>query len=279
MAPDTPRLRIVTWNVNSVRLRLDAVIALIEAEAPDILCLQEIKVETDRFPLQPFADRGYGHAHIVGMKAYHGVAILSRRRIEPRPQPDWVGMGDARHAWVHLPGTGLPGTNGGIDLHNFYVPAGGPVPDREQNAKFDHKLRFVDAMTDWFAGPPGDRPAILVGDLNIAPLEQDVWSHRQLLSVVSHTPVEVAALGRLQAGRGWVDALRRFVPPDRKLYSWWSYRARDWSASDRGRRLDHVWVTPDLAPALADGRVLRAVRGWETPSDHVPVIVDLAIPG
>jgi exodeoxyribonuclease-3 len=116
---------------------------------------------------------------------------------------------------------------------------------------------------------------LLFGDLNVAPLETDVWSHKQLLKVVSHTPVEVEALARLAASRGWVDAVRHFVPPEQRLYTWWSYRARDWQAADRGRRLDHIWVSPRLAPALAGAEVLRAARGWPTPSDHVPVIVDL----
>ena len=116
---------------------------------------------------------------------------------------------------------------------------------------------------------------IVVGDLNIAPLEHDVWSHKQLLDVVSHTPIEVERYGKLQATAKFVDAVRHFVPPEQKLYSWWSYRAKDWESSNRGRRLDHVWVTPDLVPRLAGYEILRSVRGWEKASDHVPVIVRL----
>ena len=122
---------------------------------------------------------------------------------------------------------------------------------------------------------PGSAEAVLAGDLNVAPLETDVWSHKQLLKVVSHTPIEVALLERLQRSLDWVDAVRHFVPPEQKLYSWWSYRARDWAASDRGRRLDHVWVTPELAGALRGATVARELRGWKRPSDHVPVVVDL----
>jgi len=118
---------------------------------------------------------------------------------------------------------------------------------------------------------------ILVGDLNIAPLETDVWSHKQLLNVVSHTPVEVDALTDLQAGLGWIDAVRHRIPAEQRLYTWWSYRARDWALSDRGRRLDHVWVTPPLAGAVGAVEVLRQARGWEKASDHVPVIVDLDV--
>src|SRR5690606_30795589 len=134
---------------------------------------------------------------------------------------------------------------GGIELHNFYVPAGGDVPDPAVNPKFAHKLRFLDEAAAWFAARrnPENR-FILLGDLNVAPLETDVWSHKQLLKVVSHTPVEVERMNRWCASHDWVDAVRRFVPPERKLYSWWSYRSPDWAAADKGRRLDHVWVTP-----------------------------------
>lgn len=118
------------------------------------------------------------------------------------------------------------------------------------------------------------RRTVLVGDLNIAPLEQDVWSHRQLLKIVSHTPPETERLMAWQQ-TGFIDAMRHFVPPAEKLYTWWSYRNRDWSASNRGRRLDHVWVTPDLKDALRGMQVLRHARDWEKPSDHVPVILDI----
>jgi exodeoxyribonuclease-3 len=116
---------------------------------------------------------------------------------------------------------------------------------------------------------------ILAGDLNVAPLETDVWSHKQMLKVVSHTPVEVEHLSAVQGTRPWVDAMRRFVPPEEKLFTWWSYRARDWRASDRGRRLDHVWTTPDLEHRAKGVTVVKDARGWEKPSDHVPVILDL----
>ena len=114
----------------------------------------------------------------------------------------------------------------------------------------------------------------MVGDLNIAPLETDVWSHKQLLKVVSHTPIEVEKLKIVQQSNGWIDAVRHFIPADETLYSWWSYRARDWDAADNGRRLAHVWVTPPLKKTLKSAGVLREARGWERASDHAPVIVD-----
>jgi exodeoxyribonuclease III len=165
---------------------------------------------------------------------------------------------------------------GGVELHNIYVPAGGDEPDPDRNPKFAHKLKFLEELTAWFAAERQDgRSMIAVGDLNIAPLEADVWSHKQLLSVVSHTPTEVEGLERLQRAGGFVDAVRHFVPPDERLYTWWSYRARDWAASNRGRRLDHIWVTPTLVGTLSEARVYRDSRGWDKASDHVPVMLTI----
>lgn len=262
-------MRIATWNINSVRMRLDLLVRLMEEETPDVICLQETKVVDADFPLAPIVARGYAHTHIHGMKGYNGVAILSRLPFESHEVQHWCGKQDCRHALASLPG--------GIELHSVYIPAGGDIPDPAVNEKFAHKLQFLDEMTAWFAEQRSpDRKMVLVGDLNIAPLETDVWSHKELLSVVSHTPIEVEKLKAMQASAGWVDAMRHFVPPDEKLFTWWSYRAKDWAASNRGRRLDHVWVTPPLKDRLRGQRVLREARGWEPkPSDHVPVIVDL----
>jgi exodeoxyribonuclease-3 len=261
-------MRIATWNINSIRARLPLLQKLVETEQPDIVCLQETKVADEMFPADFVTALGYPHLQICGMKGYNGVAILSRFPVAPSLRQDWCARGDARHLAVALPD--------GTELHNFYVPAGGDVPDPAVNDKFAHKLDFLDEVTAWFPSQrQGDRPMVLVGDLNIAPLETDVWSHKQLLAVVSHTPVEVEKLDALQRSVGWIDAVRHFIPPEERLYSWWSYRARDWSASDRGRRLDHIWVTPPLCPKLASARVLRDARGWDRASDHVPVVIDL----
>ena len=159
-------------------------------------------------------------------------------------------------------------------IDNFYVPAGGDVADPDKNPKFAHKLQFIDEMTQHFRANPPKRQ-VLVGDLNIAPLAEDVWSSKQLLKVVSHTPVETDALKKLIADGGWHDAVRGYFGADAKLYSWWSYRARDWAASDRGRRLDHIWVSHDLADSVQDVSIHRALRSAEKPSDHVPVVITI----
>jgi exodeoxyribonuclease III len=265
-------LRIATWNINSLRLRLPLLKELIAALDPHVICLQETKVPDELFPLGDAKTLGYRHILFRGMKGYNGVAVFSRLPILLHDiAPDWCSKGDCRHIGVLLDTKGGP-----IELHNFYVPAGGDIPDREQNVKYGHKLDFIGETRNWFAARTGLERAILVGDLNIAPLEHDVWSHKQLLDVVSHTPPETEGLNAWR-GTGFVDAVRHFVPEDQKLYTWWSYRNRDWRASDRGRRLDHIWVTDDMAGKLKRQIVLKDARDWPQSSDHVPVCVELRV--
>lgn len=264
---------LVTWNINSVRLRSGLIEQLVNERAPDIICLQETKCADDKFPHATFRKLGYEHVAIHGQKGYHGVATLSRLPFSaPEVKRDFCDKGDARHiATTHT----VNGTS--FTLHNFYVPAGGDDPNPETNDKFAHKLGFLNEMATWLTGAETDKPSILVGDLNIAPFEHDVWSHKQLLKVVSHTPIEVERLETVRTAGNWVDMARKFIPETEKLYSWWSYRSKDWSAADKGRRLDHVWVTPHLEDAVSKFDILRDVRGWERPSDHAPVVITLDI--
>jgi exodeoxyribonuclease III len=262
-------MRIATWNINSVRLRMGLVERFIDEYAPDVLCLQETKTVDETFPRDAFTAKGYKHQHILGMKSYNGVAILSRVPLTLPGSRNWQEREDCRHVFAELPN--------GVELHCCYVPAGGDIPDPVANPKFAHKLGFMDEKAAWWAGRKADKkPKILVGDLNVAPLEHDVWSHKQMLGVVSHTPIEVEKLMAWQKAHQWVDAVRHLVPHEQKHYSWWSYRAADWQASNRGRRLDHIWVTPDLVGSLKGTVTVREARGWEPkPSDHVPVMVDV----
>ena len=262
-------LQISTWNINSVRLRFDLVARFLAEAKPDIVCLQEIKCREDLFPAQGFRDLGYAHIAISGQPGYHGVATLSKLPLEPLPRESFCGTAEARHLGCAV---AMPGGER-LAIHNIYVPAGGDIPDPAANPKFKQKLGYLRALADW-QGARGSH-AILLGDFNVAPLETDVWSHKQLLKVVSHTPVEVEALAGVQNAGRWADLVRRFIAPEHKLYTWWSYRARDWEASDRGRRLDHIWGSEPLAARVRYASVLKDARRWDGPSDHVPVIVDL----
>ena len=252
---------LATWNINSVRLRAPLVTRLLAEEGPDVLCLQECKSPVEKIPMEVFEAAGYSHMVARGQKGYNGVAILSRLPIEEAGSEDFADLGHARHIAGRL--------ENGVTIHNFYVPAGGDVPDRDKNVKFGQKLDYLTEMRDHFHGAKPQK-SILVGDLNIAPREDDVWSHKQLLKIVSHTPVEVEHLAEVQDAGDWVDVTRKAIP-EGLLYSWWSYRAKDWDAADKGRRLDHVWATGDIAQASHSSRILRDVRGWEKPSDHAPV--------
>lgn len=252
---------LATWNINSVRLREPIVLKLLQDEAPDVLCLQECKSPVDLIPTEGFEALGYKYMVARGQKGYNGVAILSKIPMEEADSQDFADLGHARHIAGKL--------ENGVTVHNFYVPAGGDKPNREINEKFGQKLDYLTEMRDYFrASAP--KASILVGDLNIAPREDDVWDHKKLLKIVSHTPIEVEHLAEVQEAGDWVDITRQDIP-EGLLYSWWSYRAKDWDAADKGRRLDHIWATADIAGSGHSSRVLRDARGWEKPSDHAPV--------
>ncbi|HEY1961034.1 MAG TPA: exodeoxyribonuclease III [Rhizomicrobium sp.] len=264
-------MRIATWNINSVRLRINLVTRFLRTHQPDVLCLQETKVINDLFPAKRLKQLGYVHQAINGQKGYHGVAVLSRLPFARVDTRSFCGKEDCRHIAVTF--------ENGLELHDVYVPAGGDVPDPNANPKFAHKLDFLRELASQFETRSADRhaPVVLVGDLNVAPLPNDVWSHKQLLNVVSHTPVETELLGDVKAAFDWIDVSREFVPHDQKIYSWWSYRAQNWEASDRGRRLDHIWTSPGLRGAVTSHTILKPVRSWKRASDHVPVLADIAI--
>ncbi len=270
------QLTLSTWNINSVRLRIDLVAKFIKATRPDVLCLQETKCPNDAFPLKRFKRLGYEHVAMNGQKGYHGVAIISRLPFDESHIRNFCGKEDTRHIGVTFGEKG--GLKDPLTVHNFYVPAGGDIPDPAVNPKFAHKLSFLDEMTKSESLHPKDNQrSILVGDLNVAPHQHDVWSHKQLLNVVSHTPIECDKLLGMKAAGRWIDVARTRIPEPEKIYTWWSYRAADWVLADRGRRLDHIWVSQALGGRVSDFRILRTARGWERPSDHVPVTVVIEV--
>lgn len=265
-----PNIKIVSWNINSVRLRMPNIESFIAAENPDIICLQEIKCQNGEFPEKAFRQAGFEHLAVNGQRGgHHGVAIASRLPLETLATPDLCREGHARVNAVRV---------AGIELHNIYLPAGGDVPDPDTNDKFAHKLDFIDRLSRHYGECADDAAArVLVGDLNVAPHENDVWSHKQLLKIVSHTPIETEALEQARRNGGFTDLARHIHDDDQKLYSWWSYRARDWAASNKGRRLDHIWTTP-VATERTDLDSLRFHLGWRggwKPSDHAPISVEL----
>ncbi len=262
-------MKIISWNINSLRLRINNLSQLINKENPDIVCLQETKVSNDNFPMPSLKKLPYPHIYFDGEKSYNGVAIISKIPLKNIKTLKLVNN-DCRHISGTLPD--------GSEIHNFYVPAGGDIPNPKENPKFDHKLKFVEAMASWFSKNKKSKDKIIiVGDLNIAPMENDVWSHKQLLDVVSHTPAETSRMKKLKDTLGWVDTSREFCPAEEKLYSWWSYRNRDWRKSNRGRRLDHIWITPTLKKCLTNSYIMKDARDWSLPSDHVPVITELKL--
>ena len=266
------KISIATWNINSVRAHINTLQQFLTNRQPDILCLQETKVTNESFPLELFLANGYVHYALHGQKAYHGVAIFSKKSIplENITRRDWCYIEQARHVYCTLPGK--------VELHNFYVPAGGDKPDVRINDKFKHKLDFITEVSAWFKRRKRSKNRfILVGDLNIAPLEMDVWNHKQLLRVVSHTSIEIEHMKNWYASHNWVDVVRNFIPETEQIYSWWSYRSPNWELADKGRRLDHIWVTPALGNGLLNVEILKSARGYKPASDHVPVIAELEI--
>lgn len=257
-------LKIVSWNINSIRARLDIVERFLTEEAPDILCLQETKVRNEQFPEGMFRRLGYNHMILHGQPMHHGVAIISRVPLHKDERFDWQNNGEARHVGAVL--------QNGVRIENVYIPAGGEIADREINPKFGQKLDFFGRMTEWSANLK--EPTILMGDFNVAPLPSDVWSHKALLKVVSHTQIEIDHLYKMRDAHGWVDVGRKLIPDPERLFTWWSYRAKDWRASDKGRRLDHVWVSPELENHAVSHVVLEDARSWGKPSDHAPLITE-----
>lgn len=260
--------RLVTWNVNSLRQRLDHLARVTEALEPDVICLQEIKVQDADFPRADLEAMGYGHIVHHGQKSYNGVAILSRKQLAEERREIFCDLDDRRHIAVK--------TQDGLEIHNFYVPAGGDKPDPDTNPKFAYKLSFLKEMARWAeADGIAGRPAIILGDLNVAPLEWDVWNHKRLLRSVGHTPVESEHMADLLASADFIDTARHFNPTPDPFYTWWGYRFPQSLQKNYGWRLDHMLATQPLAGRLKGCNIFRESRTWEKPSDHVPLVLDL----
>ena len=259
-------MKIITWNCNGIRARFPLIEKLIENENPDVIFLQETKIEDKIFPSKSFFDLGYNHLFFRGEKSYNGVACISRIPFDDSGYRNWSNLEDCRHIYIKF---------NELTINNFYVPAGGDIPDIINNEKFKHKVSFLIEVASWFSENPIQRKEILLGDLNIAPLPDDVWSHKQLLNVVSHTPQEVQLLDKILISGNFTDVVREFHKVPEKVFSWWSYRSKDWELSNRGRRLDHIWTTKEIVSRTKKVKILKEARGWEKPSDHVPIIIEI----
>jgi len=253
-------MRIVTWNINSIRAREERALAWTAANQPDILCLQEIKLEDAEFPALAFRGLGY-EAAVFGQRTYNGVAILSKRPIKDVVRGFSDGGDEAQSRF-------LSASVDGLRLHNVYVP-NGQAPGTD---KYHYKLEFMARLDRWLRAHAGDGPAILLGDFNVAPADLDVhdpvaW-HEQIMC----STVERAALARIVEA-GWTDTLRK-LHPQLSVFTWWDYRQLSFPKG-KGLRIDHIFATAPVAARVREVKVDREARKGKQPSDHAPVIADL----
>ena len=260
-------MRIATWNVNSVKARLETVIAWFKEATPDVVCLQEIKCEDAAFPRAPFEELGYNLA-IHGQKTYNGVAILSKRPLEDVTPRLPGGDGDDHARYLEAIVTG---EHGAVRVASIYAPNGNPWP----GPKFDYKLAWLERLRlrarDLL---PQEEPVVLMGDYNIIPEDRDAEKPKAWVKDALFQPESRAALRRLE-NLGYTDAFRA-LHPEGGHYTFWDYFG-SWERNN-GIRIDHILLSPQAADRLSDCWIDRAVRGAsEKPSDHVPVLVELNI--
>ena len=252
---------VVTYNVNSINSRLDALVQYLGERQPDVVCLQELKAPQDKFPLQAIQDAGY-HALWHGQKSWNGVAILTR---EPAQEVQRGLPGDETDEQSRY----IEAVYKGILIAGLYLPNGNPAP----GPKFDYKLAWMERLRlrglELLAQ---GIPAVLAGDFNVIPTERDVYKPERWVDDALFRPETRAAFERL-IDQGWLDSLRA-IHPDETIYTFWDY-FRNAFGRDAGIRIDHLLLSPKLQPALKDAGVDKFVRGREKPSDHAPTWVEL----
>lgn len=260
-------MRIATWNVNSVRQRLESLQAWLKERDPDIVCLQEIKCQDDAFPREPLEAMGYNVA-VHGQKTFNGVALLSKLPFDEVKSGLDGNDGDVQARFLEA----LVSTKTGVvRVVSLYLPNGNPAP----GDKYDYKLKWMDRLTAFARERMKlEEPLVLAGDYNVIPAAADArrpeaWVNDALF--LPQTREKFRALLNL----GLTDAIRA-VSDDPGLYSFWDYQAGSWPKND-GIRIDHLLLSPQAADRLADAGIDKHVRSWDKPSDHVPVWVDLDI--
>lgn len=255
-------MQIVTWNVNSVRARMPRVLEFLERVSPDVVCLQETKVVDEQFPRGVFEDAGYSVA-FHGQKTYNGVAILAKGNVEDVH----IGFGDAR---FDQEARVMAATVGDVMLLNLYVVNGKEVGD----PKFTHKLEWMQCLCDYIDEfLPRDEKVVVCGDFNVTFDERDVYDPVKWEGKIHCSEPERAALGQL-TDLGLSDALRHFTDAP-EIYTWWDFRTRGFR-DNRGLRIDHFLVSDPVLQVATGVRVDLEARGGEKPSDHAPVILELA---
>jgi len=256
-------LRVATWNVNSIRVRLPHLLRWLKEASPDVVCLQETKVVDDLFPAQVLADAGYPHQLIHGQKTYNGVAILSKQPLEDASFGFMDGDPDPQARIVRA-------TVNGLRIYGLYVP-NGSSPDSD---KFDYKLDWLERLTDEIAerNTP-ETPILVCGDMNIAREDADVHDPFAAVDELLFTEDEHEALDALLAPCEMVDTYRKKYP-FKSEFSWWDYRGNGFRYN-KGYRIDHIYVSPPVLKGVKDVQIWRDTRGWEQPSDHAPVMVEL----
>ncbi|WP_019014833.1 exodeoxyribonuclease III [Elioraea tepidiphila] len=251
-------MKVATWNVNSVRARKAHLIEYLRADgAPDVVLLQELKVEEAGFPRAEVEEAGY-HALVSGQKTYNGVAILSRLPAAERMRglPDGDGDSQARYLEAEI---------GGLVVASVYAPNGNPVGTE----KFAYKLAWMERMAARAAALFEEERAVVIGgDWNVCPTARDVWDERAMASDALLQPESRAAWRRL-IWQGWTDAFRA-LHADEAGYTYWDYQAGAWPR-DHGMRIDHLLLSPHAAQRLSASSVDRGPRGKDSPSDHTPV--------
>jgi exodeoxyribonuclease III len=256
-------MKIATFNVNGVNGRLPVLLRWLAETKPDVACLQELKAPQEKFPEAAIRDAGYGPIWL-GQKSWNGVAILARGQdpLETRRglpgDPDDV---QSRYLEAQI---------NGVVVGCLYLPNGNPAP----GPKFDYKLRWIERLTKYAAGVLAAKtPAVLAGDYNVIPTDLDVYKPERWLDDALFRPEVREAFARLVA-LGWTDALRKLHPNDR-IYTFWDYFRNAWTR-DAGLRIDHLLLSPSLAPRLVGANVDREIRGWEKASDHAPTWIEIA---
>ncbi|RZF65040.1 exodeoxyribonuclease III [Sphingomonas populi] len=256
-------MKIATYNVNGINGRLPVLLRWLAEREPDVVCLQELKAPQDKFPHAAIEAAGY-QAIWHGQKSWNGVAILSRvgTPVETRRGlPDDPDESQSRY---------IEAAVNGVLIAGLYLPNGNPRPGPKFDYKmrwFEHLIRHAQDLIDTGI------PVVLAGDFNVMPTERDVYKPERWQDDALFAPEVRAAFARLVA-QGWTDALRT-IHPDETIFTFWDY-FRNAYGRDAGLRIDHLLLSPSLAPRLRDARVDRDVRGWEKSSDHAPVWIDLA---